>query len=1859
MRAHIRLLGRRLSFYLPLLLLVIISISCKNKKPSSELRDIKEIEPKFAEYVTAITSGVISSESTIKVILASNAERLNEDEGTIEDKIFSFDPKIEGTCRWLDYRTIEFIPSEKLSSGTFYNAEINLGKLIQIESKYNKLEFNFQIIKQNFSVSQEGLNLYPKRKNEYFLEGKVLTADVIDNTEIETLLIATHSNKKLPITWQHSDDRKEHRYQVDSIIRKATSEELIITWDGKTINVDDEGSIKIEIPAISDFKILNAKVFQYPEQYVKIQFSDPINTYQNVSGLIYLSDYSSFKYSIEDNIIRAYPESKLTGKKQLIIEQGVKNVLGDRLKEEFKKSLTFTDIKPAVELIGDGVIMPNSEGLIFPFKAVNLSAVDVEIIKIYESNIPQFLQVNKLDGIKELRRVGRKVYEQQIDLKTSNTVDFSAWNTYSIDLAKLVENDPGAMYRVSISFKRAYSLYGCEDIDDTEMDEGTEETDNWDQPEEEVEEEDSYWDYYEEDYDYDYQAKENPCNKEYYNEDRMVSRNVLASNLGIIAKSNNQNTITATITDLRTLEPQANVEVELYNYQNQLLTSVKTDANGIATLTSDTRPFLLVAKKDAERGYLRLFEGSSLSLTWFDIGGSAIQKGIKGYIYGERGVWRPGDTVFLNFILEDKLDVLPDNHPVSFELINPLKQIVDKQIKVTSTNSFYHFRTVTDADAPTGNWIAKIKVGGAVFEKILKIETVKPNRLKIKIDFGVDKLVASDDMLSGNLELLWLHGAVANNLRAKVTMTLNQTPTRFGKYSEYIFDDPSRKFETQEDVIFDRDVNDEGKAKISANISVRDAAPGMLRASFKTMAFEEGGEFSIDQFSIPYSPYNTYVGVKVPKGDAARNMLLTDEKHKVDLITCDANGNLVSRNNIKVKIYKIEWRWWWDSSEDDLGKYSGNRHYDPIFETTTSTKNGRGDFEFEVKYPSWGRYLVKVTDAGGHSTGKVIYIDWPGWAGKSRNDEMGGASILSLATDKRQYNVGETAEITIPEAPNGRALVSIESGSKVVEMHWVQTSEERTIFKLPITEAMSPNVYINVNVLQPHGSSVNDAPLRLYGYTPITVVDPKTKLVPVITMADELKSESKVTIKVSEKYSKQMTYTLAVVDEGLLDLTRFGTPDPWHHFYAREALGITTWDMYDMVLGAYGGHIEKTFGIGGGDDESAEGRKKADRFKPVVKFMGPFTLDMGKTNTHTFTMPKYIGSVRAMVVAGYNGAYGSAEKTVPVKNPLMVLATLPRVLSPGETVKLPVTVFAMDEKVKKTTIRLETNDILQATETQKELSFSKVGDKVVDFGLKVKEAIGVGKVKVIVTSGSYKAEYDIQIDVRNPNPYVTEITQNIIEAGQSWTADYTLPGIESTNKAVLEVTNMPPIDINKQLMYLIKYPHGCIEQTTSSVFPQLFLGDVVELSKKQKKDIENNISAGIKRLHSFQLSNGGLGYWPNATSASDWGTTYAGHFLIEAEKAGYDLPSGLKSNWIKFQKSAAKNWKKEKSNYNKDDLQQAYRLYTLALAGEEDYSSMNRLKEQESLSVQAKWRLAAAYALAGQPEKGVEIIEGSTTEIADYNEMSNSFGSSTRDRAMILESLVLMKKQELGIQVLESLSKELTTNSWHSTQTTAYCLIGISKFFKGSSSSDNIKYSYTFRNNTENVSSGYRISSVNLDASNHKTGKLVVENKGSGIIYARLIMEGQPLAGDTKTENNNLKMNVVYKDMDNNVIDINSLSQGTDFKAEVTVSNPGLMGDYENMALSVIFPSGWEIHNSRLNDAGSAHVIDVPTYQDIRDDRVYTYFDLPKSSSRTYTILLNSSYMGKFYLPTIYCEAMYDVRIHSRLAGKWVEVKNK
>ncbi len=1844
--------ARMTVFSLTLFLALMIIQSCG---PSEAKKNVIAVDPGFSTYVSGYTGGIISAASSINIQLAQATTAFTGSGKEISDKLFELSPSVEGKTSWIDQYTIAFQPDQELKPATTYEVRFNLGKIMDVPDKYKVLNYSFATVKQNFSVDVDGIFAAdPENLTRESVRGTLMTADVAGAADVEKILTAEQSGKNLGITWEHSEDQKLHHFIVNGVVRSNEESKVILQWNGDPLGISEKDSREVVIPSLSDFKVMNTRVEHYPQQYVALQFSDPILDKQNLDGLITMDETGTLRFIIDGNEVRVYPPVNQTGSKTIHINQGIKNILGYKLKTDQVVTVAFEQMKPGVRLVSKGVILPNTQGLIFPFEAVNLKAVDVSIVKIYENNITQFLQVNDLNGNYELQRVGYPVVHKMVPLNNSGVTDLSKWNRFTLDLSDMLKTDPGAIYQVEIGFKPSYSLYNCPNMTAAEDNlTQTQNGNNWD-----TYNESSNWDYYEDSYPsgYDWQERDNPCNVSYYTPNRFVKSNLLSSDLGIMAKTGLDGQMLVAVTDLISTDPVSGADIELYDFQKQLIQSVTTDNEGLAKFKLVRKPFLLIASHDKQKGYLKMDDGEALSMSNFNVGGEKIQEGIKGFLYGERGVWRPGDSLHLTFILEDKNKLLPEAHPVIFELYNPLGQLDRKLIKTVSLNGFYNFGTRTDDDAPTGNWLAKVIVGGAEFTKQVKIETIKPNRLKIDLDFGSDRLIAGKTTI-GKLSVKWLHGAIAGNLKTHFEVTLRKSETTFDNYQDYVFDDPTRSFSSETYTLYDGKLDNNGNASIPVDLQMESAAPGVLTASFNGKVFEESGDFSVDMFNMPFYPYESYVGLKTPKGDKARGMLLTDTTHQILIATVDAEGNPVSRTGVTMDVYKLNWRWWWDNSEDDLSDYLTSNYHQVISHQVINTVNGRGEARFRINYPDWGRFLIRVTDpVSGHSAGKVVYVDWPGWAGRGQRENPGGATMLSFATDKDQYKVGDNITLTIPGSGQGRAFISVENGSSVLENFWMETRQGDNVFIIKTDERFSPNVYVYVSLLQPYNQTVNDLPIRLYGVMPVKIDNPETHLKPVITMGDELKPESEVQVKISEANGKPMTYTVAVVDEGLLDLTNYRTPDPWNQFYKREGLGVQTWDLFDDVIGAFGGSLERLLSVGGDEGIKNPEGTKANRFKPVVVFMGPYHLDAGKTASLKFKMPSYIGAVRTMVVAGDIGAYGSVEKESTVKQPVMVLATLPRVLGPGEDAVLPVTVFSYDAKAQHVEVEVKPNSYFELSGNPRAtVDFTQPGDKVINFKLKVKDRLGVGVVDVNASAGSNQASDHVELQIRNPNPPAVKVYEALVDQGKSWSVDFNNVGMPGTNQATLEVSTIPPINLDKRLHYLIHYPYGCIEQTTSSVFPQLFLSDVVDLSQDAKNNIDANIKAGIERIKTFQNTDGGFRYWPDAYISDDWCSSYVGHFLLEARKKGYDVPESMMRSWIRFQKRMADTW--ARGPMKNSELVQAYRLYTLALAGEPMNGNMNRLREM-NLPVAAKWRLAAAYQLAGISDVANDLTKNISMTPEDYKEMSYTYGSSFRDEAMILETLILMNKRQEGAELMKKISAALSDNDrWLSTQETAFALMAVSKFASREEKSARIEFNYTWnKGKSINAVTDLPLIQKQLPLKDENSGNLSFENSGKGILYVRIIQQGIPSQAQETESSNNLSLIVTYKDASGNILDLSNIQQGTELTAEVSVVNPGMRGDYKELALSQIFPSGFEIVNDRLIDNAPGAPADKTNYKDIRDDRVYSFFDLPPNSRRFFTVKLVATYAGRYYMPGVYCEAMYDQSINARTKGQWINI---
>ncbi|KAA9050743.1 alpha-2-macroglobulin [Bacteroides xylanisolvens] len=1852
-----------------LLLLIMMTVGLY-----SCTRTQKDIIPSadYAPYVNAYTGGVISQNSTIRIELTHDQPMVDLN-SELKNNPFSFSPSLKGKAYWVSNNTIEFVPEEgTLKPGTLYEGTFQLGDFIEVDKKLKEFNFSFRVQERNFTLQLESLPITATQPDEINIKGEIRFSDVVKKEEVEKMLTASDGKKSYPVEVTATDNLTRYQFNIRQIPREADDYPLTITANGNPAGIDRKQSEEVLIPAKDCFRFMSAERIEQPENGIEIVFSAPLSTTQDLKGLIEIPEVSSSIFQISENRVFIYFEANTQNKLTLNIHEGVKDSQGKALGTSHTISFSEVSLKPQVEMSTSAAILPDSKSLIIPFRAVNLYAVDLSVIRVFENNVLMFMQTNSLASANELRRSGRLVYKKTLWLAKDASKDIHHWGDYSIDLAGLIHQEPGAIYRVILSFRQEYSAYPCGGNENQDMkfaDSNT--SDGLTKVSGSVlsEEDEAIWNTPEAYYYYNggtmdwsvyrWTERDNPCHPSYYmNSDRIAACNVFASNLGMIVKRNSLNKLWIAVSNILDTKPIGKAQVTAYNFQLQPIGKGETNGDGFVEIAPKGVPFIIVAESEKQKAYVRVVDGEEQSVSRFDVGGKDIQKGLKGFIYGERGVWRPGDTLHISFILEDREKRIPDKHPVALEIYNPRGQFYTKMISTQGMNGFYTFDVPTQATDPTGLWNAYIKVGGTTFHKGLRIETIKPNRLKINL--ALPKILqATDKDVYAPLTSTWLTGATASKLKAKIEMSLSKVNTQFKNYGQYIFNNPATNFTTIKTDVFDGTLDAEGKASVTLKVPTATEAPGMLNATFTTRVFEPGGDASIYTQTIPFSPFTSYVGINLnqPKG----KYIETDKDHVFDIVTVNTQGQLVNRTNLEYKIYRIGWSWWWENSGESFGTYINNSSITPVASGNLQTRGGKASFKFRVDYPSWGRYLVYVKDKeSGHATGGTVYIDWPEWRGRSSKTDPSGIKMLAFSLNKDSYEIGETATAIIPAAAGGRALVSIENGSTVLRQEWIEVSNGGdTKYTFKITPEMTPNVYLHISLLQPHAQTVNDLPIRMYGVVPVFVTNSQTVLQPQIQMPEVLRPETNFNVTVSEKSGKPMTYTLAIVDDGLLDLTNFKTPDPWNDFYSREALGIRTWDMYDNVLGASSGSYSSLFSTGG-DATLKPADAKANRFKPVVKFIGPFYLGKGKSQTHTLKLPMYVGSVRAMVVAGQDGAYGNAEKTAFVRTPLMMLSTLPRVLSIQEEITVPVNIFAMENQVKNVTVSLQASGggVQIVGANQQSLKFTQPGDQLVFFTLKTGSKTGKATIHLTANGGGQQTKETIEIDVRNPNPVVTLRNSQWIEAGQSKELSYNLSSSSTNNQIKLEVSRIPSVDISRRFDFLYNYQHHCTEQLTSKALPLLFVAQFKTIDKTEAEKIKTNVQEAIRQIYGRQLPNGGFVYWPGNAVADEWISSYAGMFLTLAQEKGYAVHANVLNKWKRFQRAAAQNWRmpQEASGWQQwqSELQQAFRLYTLALAGVPEYGAMNRMKEQTGLSIQAKWRLAAAYALTGKMKPAEELVYNVETTVNPYSSMNQIYGSSDRDEAMILETLILMNRERDALQQAKVVSKNLSQEDWFSTQSTAFALMAMGRLAEKLSGTLDFVWSWNDKQQPA-VKSAKAVFEKEI-ATTPKSGTVSVKNQGKGALSVDLITRTQLLNDTLPAISDNLRMDIRYANLNGTPLSVNDIIQGTDFMAITSISNISGTSDYTNLALTHIIPSGWEIYNERMvapeteNVAadGSGQSVSKYSYQDIRDDRVLTYFNLRRGETKVFTVRLQATYAGNFILPAVQCEAMYDVNVQAR-----------
>ena len=1866
---------RRVPRLTVLLALTLLAAAC-TQRPPAEVAALPDMA--YAPYVNAFTGGQVASREGVRVVLA---EPLDSQRRAAVDLngLITLDPRMSGRTRFTGPSTLLFQPDQPLANGRAYTATLDLARLRpDAPDSLARLSFGFEVVPQGLRFAEVRLRpdpLAPAERRRRQVIGTLLTNDFANPETVVAGFSARQGDTDLAVDWTHDGDGLHHRFVVDGVARAADPSEVVLRFRGEALGAPGADSLRrVVVPAASTFAVTGTDLDQDAEQVATVYFSDVLDEDQDLTGLVYLADGTDVRLERRGDAVLVYPAQRRSGTVEVVVDASLRDARGNTLEREVRLSLDFADLKPAVELAGEGTVTPSSQGSTVPFRAVGLRRVDVEVLRIFADNATQFFQDNDLGGRSRLTRVARPVFRGSVPLEAADgAVDYSEWNYFALDLARYVAVEPGAIYRVGLTF-------GPDDVA-SDCPNGLPLADDAERPGEDAFDDPDYYGYnYAYDgrtYWYDDAAHDDPCEPDYYR-GRGVARNLLASDIGLLAKRGTTGELLVFATDLLTTEPLAEVDVELLNLQGQSVAAAKTGPDGAAAFDVDARPFVAVARRGDERAYLRLARQEAQNLSAFDVGGEASAAGARGMIYGERGVWRPGDSIYLTLILERSDAELAAGVPVVFELRDPLGKLTTSRVIAEDAPGMYGLRAATDPDAPTGPWQATVRAGAATFRHTVRVETVMPNRLSARLTFPHDPPRLYVDSGRATLAARWLHGAPAGGLRAVVEWSAEPKRQPFPAYAGYGFTDESKAFRAEAQELFAGALDADGEASFALGVADPASMPGLLGARFTARVFERGGAFSTVTSGHTLSPYPAYVGVRPPESESYFG-LDAGAPLRFDLAVLDAAGEPLSRDSLRVEVYDIAWSSWWERDRPGaLASYVANRAQHLALDTLVAPGAAAPTVTLDLSRVAYGRKMIRVIDpVGGHAATATFYLADPLWAADA-SSRPSGAELLAFSLDAAEYAPGQRATVNLPAFPGGRALVSVEAGDRVVGYRWIEGTADPQQISVSIADDMAPNAFVHVTVVQPHAQTGNDQPIRLYGVQPFAVVDPATRLAPEVDLRSaagprngELAPEEAFEVRVSEAEGRAMSYTVAVVEEGLLGITDFATPDPHARFTERRALGVRTYDMFAHVLGAFTGRLAGLLAVGGDEDTGAEAPDaRANRFRPVVKYLGPFRLEPGATAVHTLEMPNYVGAVRAMVVAADgSGAYGSADLTLPVRRPLMALATLPRVLGPGETVELPVTVFATDPSIETVDVSLEGLDLLTATETSRRLTFAEPGEQIARFTLRSPERLGVARVRVRAEGAGFSAGDEVELQVRAPAAEVTRVVDAVVEPGEAWAAPYAAVGMAGTNAGALEVSDGLPVNLERRLRYLTRYPHGCLEQVVSAAFPQLYVGDFTRLDAGRAATIQRNVRDALRRLQAFQRPSGALAYWPAARDGDAvWAGAYAAHFIAEARDRGYVPPAGLLEAYLAHARRDADAWTPRRAEVQPRATlaAQAYRLFALARAGQPRLGAMNRLRGHDSLGRVPLTLLSGAYALAGQVEAARELLvaaeEAPQLDRPAYRRYS--FGSPARDVALGLYVRALLGTDATGARRLaEEVSANLASGRWYSTQATAWSLLAMAAYAPPREPGDPpLAYAVELPGLEEvpgldeTFTQAARTRLVDLPAPAADSERdLLLRNTGERRLYARVVTTGTPATSQSGVdEANNLQLSVRYTDPAGAPLDIGGLVPGQDFLAVVTVKHPGQLGSYHELALTQIFPPGWEIRNDRLAGQAVGGELD---HQDIRDDRVLSYFDLPRGRSVEVVTRLTAAYGGRYYLPDVYCEAMYDRDVRARVGGRWVEVK--
>ena len=1808
----------RTARFIFLSLIIFFSLtSCQRKKQTTDTE--------LSKYLTAYTQGMINADDIIEFRFVNGLDISGD---KIKGKIkttpaFDFDIKTN------DEKTnLQIIPSSPLRRGGIYEITIPLDNLYDDKISATVIS-KLSVFEQHLEVAREGLIL---NDNRTYLDLAVTTA--LDEDIQNMYSIFKYDESKIQVTEITPRD-----FDVRILFDPREGKKSIL-WNGEIINSKESGVLDVWDYDEDEFTVINS-YFNKEEKQYKIYFTKPLDGKQDAKGLIQIGKKNA-QYTFEYNTIVVYVDTNTEENISLSISKGIKASDGSKLDSELNYDIENIVVRPELSWLDNGIYIPSDGEFKVPFKAKGLKSVEVSVVAIRSEEMSKYASWNSMTYMDrmEMIRFGELAYQTRKDLSTNNSINLSNWNEFGLDFSDAFQREKGVLYHVILFFGPSNTIVNCEnqliyDFEKEVVSDRTFDTKSYGR---------NYYGYY------DYKEVNNPCHISYYINKQALTKNIHCTNVFPIIKKAGKDVHVA-IKDLQYPKVGTGAEVSILSLQGKTIDQQSTGKGGIVSFKNLTRDIHAVKiKYQGETSFFNLEAGNENSLTEFDISSNVRDVDNKLFVYTERDVWRPGDTVHLNIMLHRERFDYPDDLPIVVKFKNP-KGVVYKTYlqSIQSDQHIYNFDMPTTLEALTGYWSVDISIGPLKKTKSLRIETIKPNVVDLVYKFkGEDKNWVYSEKLDGVLDVQYLSGYPMSKGKVTAEANISSIFHPFDKYKNYVFKPLITKAIAKGEKLWKTTTNKDGVANIKKLTSFKTYG-GVTKIIIDTKIDLPSGGLNTETETRIVSPYNSYVGINAKTGRGWRGAFAYGEKPIFDIITVDKRGHLNKVDKaVEITILKYKKDWWYDRHR--LGRDHNYRNKD-ILVTVQNKKitlqDGMGQYVHEGKDYDSGTYILKVKDLdSGHiAEYSFHHITSQNYAANTTPE------FFTIEMEKSNFNIGENAEIKLPQIEQAKALVSIERGDKVLDIFWMDLNQSN--LTLPIKKEWFPNFYIHTTIVQDYGQQDNDRPMRMYTVKKVNVNEPDKTLALNINAPEKAEPDKSFTIEISEQNGQSCEYTLAVVDMGLLNLTGYQTPDPLAHFSKNLSLRVKTWDIFQKLIYYMNPSFAGILSIGGDGSLDRKQDESADfnRFEPVVFHVGPTTLNANGTNTHKITLPKYIGKLKVMAIATNGNTFGSEEKNIRVVSPLMVQSQLPRSLNITDVVQVPVSLFKDEKSINNASISASTsNSLLRFDQQNITTSFNDEDQKIETINFTTGNESGTTEINFNATSGQFQSVEETKIFINYPNSYSGKTDYYEIKAGESKELDINSFGFEKTKNVTLNISGALVPNLITHYQDLIEYPYGCLEQTTSRAFALMYINTLVNLTPEEEHIREEFLDASILRIQSFQRANGQFNYWRNGYY-HNWSDLYAGHFLIDARDQNRLSKNEALALWLDYQKGIANKWKMAELSdeyiMKREELLQAYRLFLLAKAGKPSKSAMNRFRKSNAASRMAQFFLAGAYAFAGMEDTGITLFNNALNSGESDRLDSYSFGSSIRNKAIVIYIMSLFSDGTNLDRYYSDWVQEINNARWTSTQDKGFAFMACNAYFGESQNIDShIEYELT----SSLVNKIEKIHSQTNKQYNWNWDELSdtvnISNNGESTLFVSKTQRAISTELYSTASSSKIVMDVRYADEANNSLKLKDLKQGQEIVLKVKIRNTDIL-DQENLALTVKAASGWEIINPRLYTTNEDKQNNF-NYQDFRDDKVYTYFQLKKNEEVLYAFRFKANLKGDYYLPSVFCENMYDGDVYAR-----------